>query len=1228
VKSQLHSFSQLPPDQLARVDACCRLFENAWRAEQRPRLEDFLSDTEAPEHQVLLQELILIDAEYRLQAGEAPRVADYVVRFPGLEPGWLEAHLSEQTETPVEPMAAASTLVFGPPAETDGALVAGRFKLLERIGEGGMGTVWVAEQLEPVRRKVAVKLIKEGMDSKSVLARFDAERQALALMDHPNIAKVLDGGTTASGRPFFVMEYVKGVPFTKYCDNSCLTVAQRLELMVPVCQAVEHAHQKGIIHRDLKPSNILVCLYDGKPVPKVIDFGLAKAMHEPLTEQTLHTAHGFMMGTPLYMSPEQAEFNNLDVDTRTDIYALGVILYELLTGTTPLERQRLRDASWDEMMRLIKEVEPPTPSARLSGSADLASVAAQRRTEPGKLTRLVRGEPDWIVMKALAKERARRYETARDLARDLQRYLADEPVEASPPSARYRLGKFARKHRAALAMAATVALLLLAGIAASTWQAVRATVAEDDAVTQTGIAKESERKAKQSEGKAKESEQKAKENEERALQIAEELKYNLALDQILLAQAAFDGGNLALARERLERVPAQLRRWEWYYLQRQYHPGIFTLYGHAHRVKSVAYSFDGSRLATGSDDGTARIWDARTGLLLLELRGHLKPKVAVHSPQVTSVAFSPDGTRLATASTDKTTKIWDARTGELVRDIIGHKDQVLCVAFSPDGTRLVTSSADETTQVWDAHTGMALFELKGHAKAKSAVVATPVGPVQAMTFPVLTIAFSRDGKFLVTGSWDKTAKVWDAQTGKHLLDFKGHTGPVWSVAFSPDGASLVTGSADGSAKIWDARTAKPVRDLLGHNDTVRSAAFSLDGTHLVTGGEDGTAKTWDARTGTLLFSFKGHTAAVTSVAFSPDGKRVVTASDDATATVWDAGTGTPRVEFKAHAGSVKGVDFSRDGRRLLTGGDDGTPKVWDAQGKLLLTLKAHSPPKLWDPRTKKPVFEYKGRPAEVTCVAYSPDGSRFATGGADASVNIRDADSGALLRELKLPHIVSSLAFDAGGTRIAAGSYDEMARIWDASSGALLQEFKGHGTKVTSVAFSPDGTRLVTGSFNWTAWVWDAGTGKLLFPLKGHGGSVTSVAYSADGRFLITGSEDKTAKVWDVRTGTLRFDLKGHIGTVQRAGFSPDGTRLVTGSWDGTTKIWDARTGMPLLDLKDQRGGGRSLAFSRDGTRLATGSAEGTVRIWEYAGGGRPIDGKLSAEEQAYRLYWTRPRTE
>jgi eukaryotic-like serine/threonine-protein kinase len=358
--------------------------------------------------------------------------------------------------------------------ESPGTVI-GPYRLLQIIGEGGMGTVYMAEQTQPVRRTVALKLIKAGMDSRQVLARFSAERQALALMDHPNIAKVFDAGTTHSGRPYFVMELVKGIPITRFCDERRLTTRERLELAIPVCQAVQHAHQKGIIHRDLKPSNVLIALYDGKPVPKVIDFGVAKATGPRLTDQTLYTEFGAVVGTLEYMSPEQAELNQLDIDTRSDIYSLGVLLYELLTGSTPLDRKRLKQGAILEMLRVVREEESPRPSRRLSTTDELPSIAACRNIEPRKLSGLVRGELDWIVMRALEKDRNRRYETANGLAADLRRYLDDEPVQACPPSAGYRLRKQVRRHKVAISTALLVAAALVVGTVISTWQAIRTT---------------------------------------------------------------------------------------------------------------------------------------------------------------------------------------------------------------------------------------------------------------------------------------------------------------------------------------------------------------------------------------------------------------------------------------------------------------------------------------------------------------------------------------------------------------------------------------------------------------------------------------------------------------------------------------------------------------------------------------------------------------------------------
>ena len=397
------------------------------------------------------------------------------------------SHSGEESEPPAT-VGMPAPLPVGP-----GSWI-GPYKLLQQIGEGGMGVVFMAEQEQPVRRRVAIKVVKP----EQAVARFEAERQALALMDHPNIAKVLDAGAIDSRVPYFVMELVQGVPITTYCDRYQLSPRERLALFVPVCLAVQHAHQKGIIHRDLKPSNVLVTLSDGKPVPKVIDFGVAKAIDRRLTDATLFTQFGTVIGTLEYMSPEQAEMAGLDIDTRSDVYSLGVLLYQLLTGTTPLalERRKLRRQAYHEVLRRIREEEPPKPSTRLSDSREtLATIAAQRKIEPARLTKLLRGELDWIVMKALEKDRTRRYETASAFAHDVERYLRDEPVEACPPSARYRLGKFARKHRTLLATSAGFAALLVAATTLSTWLAIRARVAEKKAAESAATARAAEKKA-------------------------------------------------------------------------------------------------------------------------------------------------------------------------------------------------------------------------------------------------------------------------------------------------------------------------------------------------------------------------------------------------------------------------------------------------------------------------------------------------------------------------------------------------------------------------------------------------------------------------------------------------------------------------------------------------------------------------------------------------------------
>ena len=683
-----------------------------------------------------------------------------------------------------------------PTAERPGTVI-GPYKLLQQIGEGGMGVVWMAEQTQPVQRKVALKVIKPGMDSRQVIARFEAERQALALMDHVNIARVFDAGTTESGLPYFVMELVHGVPITQYCDDSHLTPRERLELFVPVCQALQHAHQKGIIHRDIKPSNVMITLYDGKPVPKVIDFGVAKATEQQLTERTLFTQYGTMVGTLEYMSPEQAEMSALGVDTRSDIFSLGVLLYELLTGSTPLTHKRLKEAAYGEVLRMIKEEEPPKPSTRLSDSGDaLASISAQRHMEPAKLTKLVRGELDWIVMKCLEKDRNRRYETANDFAADVQRYLKDEPVEACPPSAWYRFRKFARRNRAVLVTASAVAVAIILAVG-SLVGAVKvladSNVHIKDEQQQTTEALERERQARQD-----------------LIRSVEREAQTSYYQRIQLADRELSANNAGRADELLDECPLALRGWEWHYLKRRNYREPVTFRGHGDWVCGVAFSPDGTLAASGSAIslliGDLKVWDPATGKGIRTLLGHIGP--------VAGVAFSPDGKGLASASWDRTVRIWDVSTWQTRQTLRGHTDYVSCVAFSPDGRLLASGSGDRTVKVWDAATGQEVRTLRGHRGG------------------VFSVAFSPDGRHLASTSSDETVRVWDVGTGKEAHTLRGHAGVVIGLAYSRDGTSLASAGFDGTVRVWDAASGRNILTIRADMIFAMSVAFSRDGTRL------------------------------------------------------------------------------------------------------------------------------------------------------------------------------------------------------------------------------------------------------------------------------------------------------------------------------------------------------------------------------------------------------------
>ncbi len=1117
-------YQLLSDQQFHEMDALSDRFDRELVNGDGPRIESFLAKAPNAGQADLLAELLAMEIGYRLDQGEEPQLDEYARRFPEHESVIADVFDREilDKETILEP-------VDDPPDLEN-------FRLIKVIGRGGMGVVWLAEQDRPVKRRVALKLIKSDLASQEVLARFDAEKHVLALMDHQNIARVLDAGTTNDDRPYFVMELVDGIPITQYCDENKLSVDERLKLFVSVCKAVQHAHQKGIVHRDLKPSNVLVTVVDGEAVPKVIDFGLAKAVEKrmQLTDATMLTEFGKVVGTVQYMSPEQAELKSVeaqDIDTRTDVYSLGVMLYELLTGSTPLDKELLARSALLKILEMIREEDPPRPSNRLSSAShDVNSeVSDLRRMNPGRLQRLLQGELDWVVMKALEKDRTRRYQSASDFAQDLSNYLSGAMVDARPPSAWYQVQKFASRNWGLVSALLAIGIVLLAGIIGTTYGLIRA--------NQKTTLAEKER------GKAVKAEEIANAESKRARDSDARGKFQLAV-------ARYDADRATEARSILHQIPEEYRdNFEWHYCKRRFQGSGVTCYGHTGEVYDVAFTSEGKGVTSASGDGKIKFWDSTTGRELTTLEGHGGPVMAL--------AVSPDGSCFASAGDDGVVRLWDAMSGEVVFEMRGHTDAVNCLVFSSNGDRIASASGDKTIKLWDANSGKKIRTITGHAGA------------------VLGVAFSPDGERLAScSSDDQTVRIWDSVSGEQIKLVYQKRAATAGVAFSPDGTRLVTIRSH-TFSLWDTNTwQRVVYKQVAHDRAIPCVAFSPDGARFATGADDTTVKIWETATGKPIVTLSGHASSVGSVAFSPDGSRVVSASQDKTVRIWDVGGGNDLTLGKQSTT----IAFSSDGTRFASGDPDGTIILRDA-------------------KTYETLFTMRGHEDLVSDLSFSPDGHLLVSGSDDHTARLWNAHNGEEIAVLK-GHTswVRGVSFSPDSTQLATAGWDGALKLWDAHSHQETASIEGHRGGLYSVTFSPDGSCLASSSSDRTIKLWDAQSRQELHTLTGHTGVVRTLAFGPHGKRLMSGGYDSKVRVWDVSSG----DQIASINQVGSATFSiavnADGKRFAIVGGGQSIHLNDAHTGEEVIPIFTE--GSRVIAFSPDSKRLLSAGTKG-VRIFD-----------------------------
>ncbi|HLJ93412.1 MAG TPA: protein kinase [Gemmataceae bacterium] len=1046
----------------------------------------------------------------------------------------------------------------------------GPYEILERLGKGGVGVVYKARQRN-LNRLVALKRLLSGAyASPEERARFHIEATDLARLRHPNIVQIYESGEE-DNCPYFSMELVEGGNLARRLNGVPLPARASAELLEILARAIHYAHEQGIVHRDLKPANILLASVVRSPwsvagdyglIPKITDFGLAKQLDAEL--RTYQTQTGEIIGTPSYMAPEQATGKNERIGPGTDVYGLGAILYEMLTGRPPFRGT--------------------------TGADILHQVRFHEVTAPNRFQPRVPRDLETICMKCLQKEPQKRYLSALLLAEELRRFLRGEPIWARPIGRGERLWSWCRRNPALAAASALAATFLV----------VAALVSTVFAVYQAHTADRLSRAL----AEAQERQQQLIETSTRSARSA--LVQGLWLwehgepDQGLLWFAlSLENASQAQARD-LERVI----RLNVAAARRQIHP-LRACLAHEGDVLAIAFSPDGKIVLTGSSDGKAQRWDAQSGAPIGE--------PLVHQEPVHTVAFSPDGQTIVTGSGDierktGTLSLWQTRAPTPMRSSLLCEGRVYGAAFSPDGRSILIADLHPTSgaaqvRLWNVATGSVqtichprepvkavafspdgetiLISVSQTAQLWNLRTGQRMGPSFKHGNSVVAVAFSPNGKLVLTGSSDKTARLWEADTGQLIGRPYQHPEAVSAVAFSPDGRAILTGCADHMARLWQTSTGEPIGAPLRHRGKVLAVAISADGKAMATGGEDKTSRLWEITSWKPLYRSLKHAGSVQAAAFAPDGRTAITGSSNGTAHLWETGTGTMIGEPLRHEHAVFALAFSPDGKRILTGSWDTTACIWDAT-------------------TGKRIHELKGHEGLVRSVAFSPDGQVALTASADASVRLWNVATGEPIgRPLYHPDSVSSAAFSPDGRMMVTGCVDHTARLYEVPSGNLIRSLVGHTREIKFVTFSPDGTEVLTGSFDNTAQLWDTATGQPKGSPLAHPDTVWAGTFSLDGKIVATASSDGTALLWNARTGEPFRPTMRHPARILAITFSHSGQVLLTGSKDGTARLWDVATGEPIGPSFLHKGPVWAAAFSPDDGTILTGSQDGTARLWE-----------------------------